>query len=151
VSHDTGPHLPVGEGSGTITCPTAPDSAFLPMWTPALPRVPRHRTPPPCWGGLCYCHVSFGSRPHLPVGVGSSAAMCLVASDSASLLGRAPTPPCVLWLLTLPPCREGFRCCHASYDSLWAMGLEYKERSSWPTYAARLVCFHGTRACSQGT
>jgi hypothetical protein len=33
--------------------------------------------------------------------------MCTVALDPASLQGRAPAPPCVLWLQTLPPSREG--------------------------------------------
>jgi hypothetical protein len=53
--------LPFREGSGAATCPVAPDPASLFRRAPALPRVPRHRPPPPCSGGLRCCHVSCGS------------------------------------------------------------------------------------------
>jgi hypothetical protein len=53
--------LPFREGSGAVTCPVASDPTSLLGRAPALPRVPRHRPPPPCSGGLRCCHVSCGS------------------------------------------------------------------------------------------
>jgi hypothetical protein len=38
------------------------------------------------------------TRPYLPVKVSSGAVTCPMASDLASPIGRAPTPPCVPWL-----------------------------------------------------
>jgi hypothetical protein len=49
----------------TASCPAAPDLAFLPRWATTLPCVLWHQTPPPYWGGLWCCHVSYGSRPRL--------------------------------------------------------------------------------------
>jgi hypothetical protein len=63
-----------------------------------LPRVPRLRTLPPCWGGLRRCHMSHGSRPRLLAREGSGAATCPMALDTASLLGRTPTLPRDPWL-----------------------------------------------------
>jgi hypothetical protein len=61
-------------------------------------------------------HVyNFGH--YLPTEEGSDATMCPTAPDSASLLRRALVSPCVPQLWTLPPYREGLRCCHASHSS----------------------------------
>jgi hypothetical protein len=54
-----------------------------------------------CIFGLC-----------LPVRVTSSAVMCLMVLDLASLLERAPVLPYVLWLRASHPSRGGLRCCH---------------------------------------
>jgi hypothetical protein len=124
VSCNSGPHPPAEVGSGATTCLAALDLTSLPRWAPALPRVPWPWTLPPCRGGLQCCHMFCSSRPLLPVKEGSGAAVCPTASDPASLLG-------------------GLRCCHAPRDTLWAVGLRYKERLSWPSYVARLTCFHG--------
>jgi hypothetical protein len=87
--------------------------------TLAPPRALQYWTLPPSQGGLRSCHVSRGSRSHLPDRKGSGAAMCIVAldllvglrcamcpvtPDPASLIGRAPMPPRALWLRT---CWEG--------------------------------------------
>jgi hypothetical protein len=73
VSCSSEPRLPTEAGSDDATCPTAPDLTSLPRWAPvsglssqprrapALPRVPRLRTPPPYWGGLQCCHTPHGS------------------------------------------------------------------------------------------
>jgi hypothetical protein len=68
------------------------------------------------------CHMSYSIGPYLPAKVGSEATTCLVAPDSASLIGRAPMLACVPWLRTrwegsgaprilwfriLTPCGEG--------------------------------------------
>jgi hypothetical protein len=68
---------------------------------------PAALTLPPCQVGLRPCHVSSGFEPHLPAREGSGAAMCTMALDPASLLGRALEPPRGQRLRTLPPCREG--------------------------------------------
>jgi hypothetical protein len=86
-----------------------------------LPHVPQLRTSPLYWRGLRCQHVSTSTGPRLPARVGSGAATCSTVSDPASPLRRAPTPPCVPWVLTPPP--------------RWG-GL----------HAARLACFHGTLA-----
>jgi hypothetical protein len=49
--------------------------------------------------------VPYSTGPCLPVKVGSGATTCPVAPNATSLLVRAPTPSCVLWLRTL---WEGF-------------------------------------------
>jgi hypothetical protein len=61
VFRDSRSCLPAQEGSGAATCPVAPDPASLLRRAPTLPRVLRHRPPPPCSGGLRCCHVSYGS------------------------------------------------------------------------------------------
>jgi hypothetical protein len=55
-------------------------------------------------------HVTYSTRRCLPVKVGSRVATCPVTLDPTFLIGRAPTPSCVLWLRTLPPYNEGLRC-----------------------------------------
>jgi hypothetical protein len=65
VPHGSGPRLPTREGSGGATCPTAPDPISLLRRALVLPRAPRLRTPPPCLGGLQYCHLSHSSEPYL--------------------------------------------------------------------------------------
>jgi hypothetical protein len=67
--------------------------------------------------------VSYSSGSCLPAEVGSGAATCSAALEPASLVKRAPAPPCVPWVRTywegssaqcvmclriLPPCGEGF-------------------------------------------
>jgi hypothetical protein len=151
VSHGSGPCLPAREGSGAATCPMTPDPASLLGRAPALPRVLRHRTPPPCSGGLRRCHVSHDTGPRLLTREGSGAAMCPTASDPASLLGRTPTLPRVPWHRILPPCSGGLRRCHVSHSTgprlptqegsdattcpaaLWATYLKNKEWLRWPT------------------
>jgi hypothetical protein len=49
--------------------------------------------------------VSYGSGPRLPAEVGSDVAMCPMAPDLASRLGRAPALPRVPWL----PVGHGFQ------------------------------------------
>jgi hypothetical protein len=122
---------------------------FTPLWSPSLvlqghastDRHVSYSTGPasvPRWAPDC--HVSSGSGPHLPVREGFGAAMCTVALDLASLLVRAPVPPRVQWLRTLPLLR-GLWCCHASCGSQWAVGLKHNEESSWHAYAARITYF----------
>jgi hypothetical protein len=53
--------VPSRDGSGAATCPVALDPVSLLGRAPGLPRVPRHRTLPPCSGGLRRCHVSCSS------------------------------------------------------------------------------------------
>jgi hypothetical protein len=90
----------------------------------------RHRLP---WGSVVdvFCvndgralHISFKSRhgagrgptrhhmpcstgPCLPSKVDFGAATCPVALDPTSLIGRTPAPPCVPWIRTPPPTRDG--------------------------------------------
>jgi hypothetical protein len=52
VLHGFGPRLPAQKGSSAVTCPTAPNHAFLLRRALVLPHVTRLRTPPPCSGGL---------------------------------------------------------------------------------------------------
>jgi hypothetical protein len=77
MSHGSGPCLPVREGSGTATCHTAPDLASLLEKALMLSRVTRLWTPPPCSGGLQFCHMPHGSGPCLPAQEGSGAITCL--------------------------------------------------------------------------
>jgi hypothetical protein len=100
-------------------------SSPLPMWAPTLPCVQWFRTSPPCQGGFRRYHVSSGSGSHLPTEVGPDAATCSVASDLTSRLRWALTPLRATWLQTPPPDRGGFRCCHTSRGSQWAVGLKY--------------------------
>jgi hypothetical protein len=133
--------LPTQEGSGAATCPTAPDPASLLMRALVLPHIPWLQILPPYSKGLRRCHMSRGSGSCLPAQVGSGAAMCPMALDPTSLLGRAPVLPCVPRYHTLPPCLGGLQCYHVSRCSLWATDLKNKEMLSWPTYAAILMCF----------
>jgi hypothetical protein len=80
------------------THPTAPDPVSPLRRAPALPQVLWLWTSPPFWGGLRRCHVSRGSGPLLPTVESSGAAMCPMASDLASLPGRASVLPHVLHL-----------------------------------------------------
>jgi hypothetical protein len=93
-----------------------------------------------------HCHVSYGSRPCLPAEVSSGAAMCPMPSDLTSRLRWVLTLPRVIWLRTLPPDRGGLRRCHVSHDSLWAVGLKHKEKSSSPTCVVRHAYFQRMHA-----
>jgi hypothetical protein len=66
VSYDTGSRLPARGGSVATMCPMASDPTSLLGRAPVVPRVPRHRTLPPCSGGLRRCHVSCSSVGHIP-------------------------------------------------------------------------------------
>jgi hypothetical protein len=106
-----------------------------------LPRVLQLRTLPPYRGGLRCCHVPPGSGLCLPAQEGSSAAMCHMALDPASvlemlwcyhvshesgastchmaldpasLIGRALVLPCASRLQSLPPYSGGLQCYHVS-------------------------------------
>jgi hypothetical protein len=72
-----------------------------------LPCAPWLWTQPPCSGGLLRCHVFHGSRSRIPTQEGSGVATCPMATDSASLLGRAPVLPRVSRLRTHLPARDG--------------------------------------------
>jgi hypothetical protein len=61
VSYGFEPRLPAEVGSGSATCPMAPDLASRLRWAPVLPHVLWLWTSPPSWGGLWRCHVSRGS------------------------------------------------------------------------------------------
>jgi hypothetical protein len=78
-------------------------SRSLLRWAPMLPRVLGLRTPPPDWGGLQRCHMSYGFGPRLLAEVGSSTTTCPTALDRPSLLRWAPVLPHVSWLRILPP------------------------------------------------
>jgi hypothetical protein len=97
------PHLPAEVGSNAATCPVASDLASLSRWAPALPRVPQHRTSPPCRGGHRHYNMSHGPRPRLLAKVSSDIATCPLASDLASLPRWAPALPRVPWLRALSP------------------------------------------------
>jgi hypothetical protein len=62
-----------------------------------------------------HLHVPYRTEPYLLAKVGFRAAMCPVAPDPASLIGRPLMPPCVLWLQTQPPCMGGALVHHVSY------------------------------------
>jgi hypothetical protein len=79
--YGSGSRLSAKVGSDAATCPMPLDLTSQLRWTPTLPYVIWLQTSPPDWGGLRRCHVSCGSRPHLPTGAGSDAATC-------------PTAPC---------------------------------------------------------
>jgi hypothetical protein len=79
MSYGSGPRLSTEVGSGTATCPMATDLASWLRWAPTLPHVLWLRILPLGRGGLRRCQVSYGSRPHLPIEVGSSAATYPVA------------------------------------------------------------------------
>jgi hypothetical protein len=81
----------IGYGHTTNVFRTNAASKRIQLWT-----MPLYQ------GGLRRCHISSGSRPHLPIKVGSSAATCPEALDLAFLLERAPVLSRVLWLLTPP-------------------------------------------------
>jgi hypothetical protein len=70
------------------------------------PMVPDFITPPYC-GGLRCCHVSCCLRPHLPVKVGSSAAMWPIAQDLPSPPRRALALLRVPRYQIPPPAEEG--------------------------------------------
>jgi hypothetical protein len=132
-----GPCLHIEMGSDAATCPTAPDPASLLRQLLVLPHASRHRTLPPCSGGLRCCHVSHDCGPHLLAREGSSAVICRMAPDPTSehldstfLLWRAPVLPRVTQLWTPPHCSGGLWCCHVSHDSrprafnwFWSLGL----------------------------
>jgi hypothetical protein len=76
-------------------------------FTHALPQTLQLRTSTPCQCGLRRCHMSYGSRPHLPAKVVSDSATCPMALDLSSRLRQALVLPHVLWLWTLPPGQGG--------------------------------------------
>jgi hypothetical protein len=95
-------------------CPVALNPACPMRRAPVVPHVPQFQTSPPCQGGFyCFhvscgsgprlpmlrcCHVSYGSRPCLSVGEGSSGASSPMVLDP-------------------PPHWRGHRCCHESHCS----------------------------------
>jgi hypothetical protein len=122
ASHGCRPRLPAQEGFVVAMCPVDPDLASLLRRGLVPPHVPRLRISPLYSGGLLCCHMSHGSgprtpysvglqcchvsrnsEPHLPAREGSSATMCPIASDHASLLRRASMLPHVSPLWSLPP------------------------------------------------
>jgi hypothetical protein len=129
------------------TCLAAPNPASLPRWVLTLPRVLRLWTSARYRGGLRRCHVSHGPGPHQPTQEGFGAAMCPMAPGLASLPRRALTLSRVTWLQTPRPYGGGLCCCHVSRSSLWVVDLKYRERLSWPSYAARLACSQGALTC----
>jgi hypothetical protein len=106
--------LPAREGSGVVTCPTAPDLASLLWRALALSCALPLQILPLCLGGLRRCHVSCGMGPHLSAREGFDVVMCVEALDPASLLKRALVLLCVSWLWTLPPYLRGLHRCHMS-------------------------------------
>jgi hypothetical protein len=103
MSYDSGSHLLTRIGSDAVICSMAPNLASRFRWAPALLRAPWLQTSPPDWVELRCCHVSYGSRPHLPAEVDSSAATCTMALDLISQLRWASALSCVLWLQTSLP------------------------------------------------
>jgi hypothetical protein len=97
-----------------------------------LPCLLQLWTSPPCQGGLWHCHTFYGAGPRLPAEVGSSAAVCPMASDPASWPGRILVLPRILRF----PMGHGPQI--------------YKESLGWPSYAARYACFQGATACFRG-
>jgi hypothetical protein len=93
VPYSSRPYLATEVGSGTATCPKAPDLSSRLRWYPALLCVQRLWTSPPCRDGLRRCHVSNGSAPHLSTEVGSNTATCPMAPDPTSQSGRVPMLP----------------------------------------------------------
>jgi hypothetical protein len=83
----------------------------------ALPHALQLRTLPLCRGGFRRCHVSYSSRPCLPVEVGFDSATCPMASDPAPLLKWAPVSLRVPWLQTSLLERRGLWHRHVSQDS----------------------------------
>jgi hypothetical protein len=94
VSYGFGPRLPAETGSGTVTCPMAPDLTNLPRRALALPHVLWLWALPPYRGGLWYNQVSHGSGPHLPTEEGSGAA-------------THPTVPCGSQASSINKCLAG--------------------------------------------
>jgi hypothetical protein len=103
VSSGSGPRLLVEVSFSAAICPAAPNLASWLRWALALPCVLWLRTSPLGTGGLQHCHVSSGSRPRLPVDVGSDAVTCPAALDLASWLRWASVLSRALWLPTSPP------------------------------------------------
>jgi hypothetical protein len=84
-SYVFGSRLSAEVGSAAATFSMAPNLTSWPRWAPALSRVIWLRTPPPDRGGLQRCHVSYSSRPRLPVEVGFGAATCPTGLCATSL------------------------------------------------------------------
>jgi hypothetical protein len=72
------------------------------------------------------CHIPYTSGPCLPARW-APALPRHMAPNPASLLGRAPVLPRILWLRTSPPGWGGLWRYHASCSSLWAAGLSIKK------------------------
>jgi hypothetical protein len=66
--------------------------AWGPLSVPCRPGIPAYKLQVNTKSGACI-HVACGTGPSLPANVGFEAAMCSVAPDPASLLGRAPVLP----------------------------------------------------------
>jgi hypothetical protein len=103
-----------------------PHLTSLPRWAPALPRVPRPQTSPPCQGGFWRCHVSRGPSPCLLAEMSSSAATCPLALDLAFLPRWAPALPRVPWLRALSPQGESSSAttCPMALGGLWTTGIK---------------------------
>jgi hypothetical protein len=86
MSYGSRPRLPAEVGSGTATCPMAPDHASWLRWAPMLQRVLWLRTSPLGCGGLRRCHEFYGSRPPLLAEVGSDAVTCPMTPEPGGLL-----------------------------------------------------------------
>jgi hypothetical protein len=120
-------------------CPVALNPACPMRRAPVVPHVPQFQTSPPCQGGFyCFhvscgsgprlpmlrcCHVSYGSRPCLSVGEGSSGASSPMVLDPPPQLKRAPTLSHVPWLRTCSPHSGWLRCCHMSHGSRRALPI----------------------------
>jgi hypothetical protein len=83
-----GPHLPAEVSSEAATCPAAPGLTSLLRWAPVMPHGSWPQASSPCWVELRHHHVFLSSGPRLPAEVGSDAATCSMAPDSASLRGE---------------------------------------------------------------
>jgi hypothetical protein len=68
-----------------------------------------------CTTVRCHVSLSFGSR--FLVEVGSGAATCSLAPDTASQKMWAPELPCTPRPRTPPPSRGELRCCHVPLSS----------------------------------
>jgi hypothetical protein len=106
------------------------------------------------------CYVFCSSGPCPPIRIGSGATTCLVALDTASPVGIGfAAATCLMasditsrlrWVSTLSrvygsgPCLQAREGPDAVTRPTVPNGREpqiYKERSNWPIYVARLVCF----------
>jgi hypothetical protein len=119
-----------------------------------LPHALWLRISHPYQGGLRHCHVSYGSRPHVLVEVGSDTGMCPAILDLTSRLRWAPMLPHVLWLRTSPLGWGGLWRYHMSHASrlhlpaevgcdtaMCPMALDLASRLWWPPVLWRVQWF----------